>query len=97
MQGTLSELRNMAVSQDLVERLTMAYVKVARDAYVNAGSTAKQKTASVQLALNPRNLAERTRFLVVELAKDATDAELIKAAETAFQVYVATFPNEVVA
>ena len=96
MNGTLSELRDMAVSQDLVERLTMAYVKVARDVYVNAQSTAKQKTAAVQLALNPRNLAERTRFLVVELAVDATDAKLIEAAVTAFQVYVATFPDEAV-
>jgi hypothetical protein len=96
MNGTLSELRNLAVSQDLVERLTMAYVRVARTAYANAQSTAKQKRASVQLALNPRDLAEKTRFLVVELAKDDSDAELIKAAETAFQVYVATFPDEVV-
>ena len=97
MQGTLSDLRNKAVSQDLVERLTMAYARVAKLAYMNAQSTAKQKTASVQLAMNLRNLAEKTRFLVVELMADDTDAELIKAAEVAFQVYVATFPDEAVA
>lgn len=95
MQGTLEELRDLAVSQDLVDRLTMAYIRVAKAVYMNSQSTAKQKTASVQLAMNPRSLAEKTRFLAVELATDASDAALISAAETAFQVYVATFPDEV--
>jgi hypothetical protein len=95
MQGTLSELRDLAVSQDLVERLMMAYIKVAKTVYMDANATAKQKTASVQLAMNPRNLAEKTRYLIVELAANNSDDAIIAAAETAFQVYVSTFPDEV--
>lgn len=93
MQGTYLELRNLAVSQDLIERLIMAYIDVAVEVYVNPASTEKQKSAAVQLYLNPRSLAEKTRFGIVKLAANETDAALKAAALTSFQVYVNTFPD----
>ena len=96
MQGTLEELRNIAVSQDLVERLTMAYVKVAKEIYLEADNGSIQQKAAVQLLLNPRNLAERMRYGVVEIAQSDSDAQLIAAAQITFQVYAKTFTEEVV-
>ena len=97
MIGTYAELRNIAMSQDLIERLIMAYIDVAVEVYTNAASTANQKKAAVQLFLNPRSLAERTRFGIVKLAASNSDAHLKAAATTSFQVYVNTFVDEVVA
>ena len=96
MQGSLSELRDIAVSQDLVERLTMAYVKVAKQIYLDAQNGSIQQKAAVQLLLNPRNLAERMRYAVVEIAQSDSDAHLIAAANTTFMVYAKTFTEEVV-
>ena len=96
MQGTLEELRNIAVSQDLVERLTMAYVKVAKEIYLAADNGSVQQKAAVQLLLNPRSLAERMRYAVVEIAQSDRDAHLIAAANTTFMVYAKTFTEEAV-
>ena len=96
MQGSLSELRDIAVSQDLVERLTMAYVKVAKQIYLDAQNGSVQQKAAVQLLLNPRNLAERMRYGVVEIAQSDSDDHLIAAAQITFQVYAKTFTEEVI-
>ena len=91
MNGTYEQLRNIAMSQTLIERLIMAYIDVAVEVYIDANSTAKQKTAAVQLFLNPRSLAEKTRFGIVKLAASDSDAHLKAAALTSFNVYVETF------
>jgi hypothetical protein len=96
MQGTLSELRDIAVSQDLVERLTMAYVKVAKQIYQEADNGSIQQKAAVQLLLNPRSLAERMRYAVVVIANSDSDADLTTAANISFLVYAKTFTEEVV-
>ena len=91
MNGTYEQLRNIAMSQTLIERLIMAYIDVAVEVYIDANSTAKQKTAAVQLFLNPRSLAEKTRFGIVKLAASDSDAHLKAEALTSFNVYVETF------
>jgi hypothetical protein len=97
MQGTYSELRDLAVSQDLLERLIMAYIDVAIEVYIDPNATVKRKLAAVQLFLNPRSLAEKTRYGIVKLASNDSDEALKAAALTSFQVYVSTFPDEAVA
>jgi len=95
MQGTLLEKRDKAVDQDLIEKLTMAFVSVAKDAYTATAENSREQKAAVQLIMNPRNLAEKMRYAIVQIAVDDSDEELIIAATTCFNVYVRTFAEEV--
>ena len=95
MNGTLLEKRDKAMDQDLIEKLTMAFVKVAKDAYTAAAENSREQKAAVQLIMNPRSLAEKMRYAVVQIAADDSDENLITAATTCFDVYVRTFAEEV--
>ena len=95
MDGTLLQKRDLAVDQDLIEKLTMAFVAVAKDAYTAAAENSREQKAAVQLIMNPRNLAEKMRYAVVQIAVDDSDENLITAATTCFDVYVRTFAEEV--
>jgi len=86
MQGTYAELRNLAVSQDLIERLIMAVTDVAIEVYTAPTETEQRKQYAVQVVQNPRGTAERMRFAIVFLAADNTDAKLKAAAKTVFGV-----------
>jgi hypothetical protein len=94
MQGTLEELRNIAVSQDIKERLMMAVCKVAVEVYVDPASTAEQKNYAVSWGKSPRSIAEQMTPLVVTLAADNTDAKLIEAVHTVFDVYASILVSE---
>ena len=87
MQGSLEQLRNIAVSQDIKERLMMAVCKVAVDVYVDPATTAEEKNYAVAWAKSPRSIAEQMTPLVVTLAADSTDAKLLLAVRTVFDVY----------
>lgn len=79
MQGSYSELRNTAVSNDLLERLLMAVTDVAIEVYMENPATpnhAARQTYAVGVAANPRSTAEQMKFAVVFLADDVTDAAL---------------------
>ena len=87
MQGTLEQLRNLAVSQDLKERLMMAVCKVAVNVYNNPAETKERKDYAVQWARSPRSIAEPMTPLIVTIAVDSSDAKLIEAVQTVFNVY----------
>ena len=87
MQGTYEQLRDMAVSQDLLERLMMALADVAVDVYTDANATAQQKRYAVTVAKTPRSVATQMKEVVVILATDNTDEALKVAAQTVFNVY----------
>ena len=87
MNGTYSELRDKAVSHDLIERLIMALTDVAITVYMNAGETEQHKKYAVQVARSPRGIAEQMKFAVVFLATDDSDAQLKNAAHAVFNVF----------
>ena len=87
MQGTLEQLRSLAVSQDLKERLMMAVCKVAVNVYNNPAETKERKDYAVQWARSPRSIAEPMTPLIVTIAVDSSDAKLIEAVQTVFNVY----------
>ena len=88
MDGSYSELRDLAVQQDFVERLIMAVVDVAVDFYTTG--TEQQKIYAVQAVNNPRSIAESIKFAVVYLADDDTDAKLKIAVNTVLTVLCST-------
>ena len=88
MDGSYSELRDMAVQQDFVERLIMAVVDVAVDFYTTG--TEQEKIYAVQAVRNPRSIAESIRFAVVYLADDSTDAKIKIAVNTVLTVLCST-------
>jgi hypothetical protein len=87
MDGTYSELRDKAVSQDLKERLMMAVADVAVEVYSDPTETDQHKTYAVQVAKNPRSIAEQMTPLIVILAADDSDAKIKLAVHTVFNVY----------
>jgi hypothetical protein len=87
MQGTLLELRDKAVSQDLKERLMMAVAKVAVEVYTDAEETQQHKAYAVQVAKSPRSIAERMTPVVVVLAANDSDDALEVAVKAVFNVY----------
>jgi len=90
MNGTLSELRDLAVSQDLVERLMMALADVAVEVYSDPQETDQHKIYAVTVAKSPRSIATQMKEVVVILATDDTDEALKIAAKTVFNVYAST-------
>lgn len=87
MIGALEELRNMAVNQELKERLMMAVCKVAVNVYVDPAETKERKDYAVQWARSPRSIAEPMTPLVVTIAADNSNDALIVAVQTVFDVY----------
>jgi hypothetical protein len=88
MQGTLSDLRDIAVSQDLVERLMMAVCQVAVSIYTDPDIKDKEiKDYAVQWGKSPRSVATQMKELVVTIMADNTDEGLIAAVRTVFDVY----------
>ena len=96
MEGTLTELRNKAVSQDLKERLMMAVCKVSVNVYSDPLETKERKDYAVQWARSPRSIADPMTPLVVTIATDDTDASLIEAVQTVFNVYASILEVPVV-
>ena len=90
MQGTYLELRDKAVSQDLTEVLMMALADVAVEVYTDANETEQHKKYAVQVAMNPRPVAEKMRVLVVKLAANDSDEALKAAAKIVFGVFAST-------
>jgi hypothetical protein len=90
MIGTSEELRNIAVSQDLLERLMMALSDVAVEVYADPQETEQHKIYAVTVAKNPRSIATQMKEVVVILATDDTDEALKVAAKTVFYVYAST-------
>lgn len=90
MQGDLSQLRDLAVSQDLIERLMMALADVAVEVYADPNETQQHKTYAVTVAKNPRSVATQMKEVVVILATDDSDEALRVAAKTVFYVYAST-------
>jgi len=96
MQGTYLELRDKAVSQDLKERLMMAVADVAISVYVDPEETEQHKTYAVQVAKNPRSIAEQMTPLIVVLAASDSDEDLKAAVQAVFNVYASQVVVEVV-
>jgi hypothetical protein len=90
MQGTYSELRDLAVSQDLIERLMMALADVAVEVYADPTESEQHKLYAVTVAKSPRSVATQMKEVVVILAADASDEALKTAAGIVFNVYAST-------
>jgi len=90
MDGTYLFLRDLAVSQDLEERLMMAWADVAVEVYVDPNETQQHKTYAVMVTKSPRSVAKQSAVLAVILASDNTDEALKVAVETIFPVFAST-------
>lgn len=90
MNGTYAQLRDKAVSQELKERLMMAVADVAVEVYIDPQETQEHKNYAVQVAKNPRSIAEQMTPLIVILASTDSDEDLKIAARQVFNVYAST-------
>ena len=90
MNGSYAELRDIAVSQDLKERLMMAVADVSKDVYIDAEETEQHKTYAVQVIMNPRPVAEQMAVAVVLVAQSDSDEDLKTAVKTVFNVFANT-------